>query len=120
MWMVSLLIIVPVVWLAIGLDLPQEVNDVFEKRFTGSVAPAVDVVAYSFVVGLFIGGTPAHVYLRSIETWAKEPKTPVSGRHLAGRIRQAKVDTSSLDEATRLFRIVWRRARVLTHYFACC
>lgn len=111
MWIISVLIVVPVAWLAIGREVPNEVQDLLETRIAASISPASDVLAYSFIIGLFVGGTPIHVILRYLATLVHELGHAVSAGILGGRPKQIMIHPSSSGVATYQPPIGWGKGR---------
>ena len=111
MWIISVLVLVPVGWLAVGRDIPNEVSDQLQERFSDLQAPTDQILAYSFIIGLFVGGTPFHVILRYLATLVHELGHALSAGILGGRPKQIEIHPSSSGVATYQPPLGWGRGR---------
>lgn len=111
MWLISLLIVIPVGWLSLGREVPAEVLDVLQSELLRPSTPSAHVLAYSFVAGLFVGGTPLHVLLRYFATLVHELGHAFTAGILGGRPRQIEIHPSSSGLATYRPPLGWGRGR---------
>ena len=72
MWLISMVVLVVVAFVFSGQDFPPQVSEWLKAVFPDDAAATSQIVAVSFIVGLGIGGSPLHLFLRYLNTVVHE------------------------------------------------
>jgi hypothetical protein len=118
MWLISVLILVPVCYLALGRELPVELADRLKEVFPQDQVPTSQALAIAFVGGLFIGGTPFHSIFRYLATVVHELGHAFTAGILGGRPKNITIAPSASGLATYQPPIGWGRGRASLVSFA--
>jgi hypothetical protein len=72
MWVISMIVLIVVSFVLSGQDFPPQVSEWLKTVFPHDAAATSQIVAVSFIVGLCIGGSPLHLFLRYLDTVVHE------------------------------------------------
>ena len=111
MFLVSLVVLVPVIYLVSGQSLPFEVSQQLDKLLPTDGRPTDQYLALAFIAGAFVGATPIHVLLRYMSTVVHELGHAFTAGVLGGRPKNVTIAPSSSGLATYQPPISWGRGR---------
>lgn len=111
MWLLSVLFLVPVIYLISGRDLPSELVDRLRDVFPQDQSPTSQALAVAFIAGLFVGGTPLHAIFRYLATVVHELGHAFMAGVLGGRPKNITIAPSASGLATYQPPIGWGRGR---------
>ena len=110
-WLLSLIFLVPVIYLGVGRDLPTELTDRLHDVFPLDQAPTAQGLAIAFIAGLFVGGTPFHAIFRYLATVVHELGHAFTAGVLGGRPKNITIAPSASGLATYQPPLGWGRGR---------
>lgn len=111
MWLISVVLLVPTLYMASGRELPIEVRDRLEVVFPMDGVVAPNHLALAFIVGLVVGGTPLHHVMRYLSTVVHELGHALTSGVLGGRPKNIHITPSASGLATYQPPITWGRGR---------
>ena len=111
MWLISVLLLAPTIYIASGRELPIEVRDRLSQLLPSDLAPTPKDLAIAFIAGLVIGGTPLHHALRYLSTVVHELGHALTAGVLGGRPKNIRISPSASGLATYQPPITWGRGR---------
>lgn len=111
MWLLSVLFLVPVIYLVSGRDLPSELVDRLRDVFPQDQSPTSQALAVAFIAGLFVGGTPLHAIFRYLATVVHELGHAFTAGVLGGRPKNITIAPSASGLATYQPPLGWGRGR---------
>ena len=111
MFLVSLIVLFPILYLVTGRALPVEVADQIAKLLPGDTHPTEQYLAISFIAGVFVGSTPIHVLIRYLSTVVHELGHAFTAGILGGRPKNITISPSSSGLAIYQPPISWGRGR---------
>ena len=111
MFLVSLVVLIPVIYLVSGQSLPFEVSQQLDKFLPTDGQPTDQYLALAFIAGAFVGATPIHVILRYMSTVVHELGHAFTAGVLGGRPKNITIAPSSSGLATYQPPISWGRGR---------
>lgn len=111
MWLLSVVVVVVVGYVASGRDLPVEVVDRLSRLVPEDFAPTEKFLALSFISGLFIGGTPIHTAVRYLSTVVHELGHAFTAGVLGGRPKNITISLNSSGLAVYEPPVTWGRFR---------
>lgn len=111
MWLLSTFVVAVVMYVANGRQIPPVVLDQLRMLVPeDSVIPERDL-ALSFVVGVFVAGTPIHTLVRYLSTVVHELGHAFAAGVLGGRPKQITIATNGSGLATYYPPITWGKTR---------
>ena len=111
MFLVSLVVLIPVVYLISGQPLPFELSQQLDKLLPADGQPTDQFLALAFIAGALVGATPLHVILRYMSTVVHELGHAFTAGVLGGRPKNITIAPSSSGLATYQPPISWGRGR---------
>jgi hypothetical protein len=111
MFLVSLAVLIPVLYLASGEHLPVELVQELDKWLPNDGQPTDQFLALAFIAGALVGATPLHVLLRYMSTVVHELGHAFTAGVLGGRPKNITIEPSSSGLATYQPPISWGRGR---------
>jgi len=111
MWLLSVLFLVPVTYLASGRTLPSELVNRLRDVFPQDQAPSPQGLALAFIAGLLVGGTPFHAIFRYLATVVHELGHAFTAGILGGRPKNITIAPSASGLATYQPPLGWGRGR---------
>lgn len=111
MFLISLFVIVPIVYVLSGRDLPIVVMDLLNKYIPSDMAPSEELVAYAVIAGAAVGATPLHKLIRYLATVVHELGHAFTAGILGGRPRHITISTDTSGLAVYAPPVHWGRFR---------
>lgn len=111
MWLISVLVIIPVLYVATGRELPVEVAQRLEDLFPKDAAPTAQYLALAFIGGMFVGGTHLHIVVRYLSTVVHELGHAFVAGILGGRPKNITIATNAGGLAVYQPPLGWGRYR---------
>lgn len=111
MFLISLLVIVPIVYVLSGRDFPLVVTDLMNTYFPGDKSPGKDLVAWASLAGAAIGATPIHKVVRYLATVVHELGHAFTAGVLGGRPKHITISTDTSGLAMYMPPVHWDRFR---------
>jgi len=111
MFLISLLVIVPIVYVLSGRDLPIAVVNLLDKYVPGDKAPSQELVAWASLAGAAVGATPLHKVVRYLATVVHELGHAFTAGLLGGRPKHITISTDTSGLAVFNPPIHWDRFR---------
>jgi hypothetical protein len=111
MFLISLLVVVPIVYVLSGRDLPVIVVELLDEYVPGDKAPSEDLVAWASLAGAAVGATPLHKLVRYLATVVHELGHAFTAGLLGGRPKQITISTDTSGMAMYEPPIHWDRFR---------
>jgi hypothetical protein len=111
MWLISVIVFVPVIYLAIGRPVPTELTDRLQQWFPLDSPPTQQHLALAFIAGAFVGGTPLHIVFKYLATVVHELGHAFTAGILGGRPKNITIAPSTAGLATYQPPMSWGRGR---------
>ena len=111
MFLISLLVIVPIVYVLSGRELPIVVVDLLRDYVPNDTAPSEELVAWAMLAGAVVGVTPIHKLVRYLATVVHELGHAFTAGILGGRPKQITISTDTSGLAMYRPPIHWGRFR---------
>lgn len=111
MWLLSVVVLTPVLYLVSGRVLPTALSDRLHDVFRQEQSPTSQVLALGFVGGLLVGGTPFHAIFRYLATVVHELGHAFTAGVLGGRPKNITIAPSASGLATYQPPLGWGRGR---------
>ena len=111
MWLLSVLVLAVVGYVASGRDLPVEVVDRLSNLVPDDFAPSEKYLALSFIAGVFVAGTPLHNVVRYLSTVSHELGHAFMAGILGGRPKNITISLNSSGLAVYEPPLNWGRFR---------
>jgi hypothetical protein len=111
MWLLSVLILLPILFLVFGQPLPSSIENLFELVVNDESSPPIQTVALGFLVGVGISSTPLHLFGRYLSTLVHELGHAFTAGLLGGRPQQITISLDRSGLATHLPPENWGRLR---------
>jgi hypothetical protein len=98
MWLISVMVLLPVLTLAMGLSIPPVVTDPLDAFLPRSGQPSSELITLSYFAGVAVASTPLHLFGRYLPTMVHELGHAFTAGVLGGRPRTITIhlDTSGL------------------------
>lgn len=118
MFVVSLAVLAPVLFLALGREIPPDVLEKMSQYVSLEASISTEQLAGSFVVGLIVAGTPLHVIVRYLSTVVHELGHAFMAGLLGGRPRNITISLDASGLAVYEPPVTWGRGRASLVSFA--
>lgn len=111
MWLISAMVAAVVLYVANGRQLPIEAVDQLRRLVPDDSATSDQHLAWSFLAGVLVAGTPLHTAVRYLSTVVHELGHAFTAGLLGGRPRQITIATNGSGLATYQPPVTWGRMR---------
>lgn len=118
MFLVSIIVLAPVLLLAAGRELPPEVLDQIDRLVPLDTTIGQGQLAASFAAGLIVAGTPLHVVVRYLSTVVHELGHAFTAGLLGGRPKNITISLDASGLAVYQPPFTWGRGRASLVSFA--
>lgn len=100
MWLISLLVLAPVFYLATGQPIPPEITDWLKDLFPTDSTISDRAIALGCIAGICLGGSPLHLLGRYLPTTVHELGHAFTAGVLGGRPQQITISLNTSGLAT--------------------